>query len=54
MGNGGGSYGENMNVDYSINEENIDTHVMDPSSQINKVELISTDLSCCDVILSPI
>jgi hypothetical protein len=44
---------KDMNVDQSINEENMDTHNMKPSSPMDKVELIYVDLSCSVVIISP-
>jgi hypothetical protein len=44
---------QDMNVDQSINEENMDTHNMIPSSPMDKMELISIDLSCYVVITSP-
>jgi hypothetical protein len=44
---------QNMNVDQSVNEENMDPHDMNPSSPIDKVELIYVYLSCFVVLISP-
>jgi hypothetical protein len=41
-----------MNVDQSINEENMETHNMIPSSPMDKMESIYVDLSCYVVITS--
>jgi hypothetical protein len=45
---------QNMNADHSVNEENMDTHVMNPSSPMNKEELIFADMSCVSILISPI
>jgi hypothetical protein len=42
-----------MNVYQYINEENMDTHDMKPSSQMVKVELIFVELNSSAVIISP-
>jgi hypothetical protein len=43
---------QDMNVDQSINEENLDTQNMTLPSKINKLELISIGHGCCTIITS--
>jgi hypothetical protein len=45
--------GKDTNVDHFVNEENIDTHDMNPSSPMDNLELIYFDLNCPVVINSP-
>jgi hypothetical protein len=51
--NGGGSYGENLNADHFVNEENLDTLKMNSSSHMDNLKLIYVDLDCPDVSNSP-